>query len=45
MVVPTVALAATSIAIAAAAGPLYALCRRTAAELLDPRQYVEAVLG
>lgn len=45
MVVPTATLAAVSIAIAVAAGPLYRLCERAAAELLDRTGYVEAVLG
>jgi multicomponent Na+:H+ antiporter subunit D len=45
MVGPTATLAAVSIAIAVAAGPLYALCERTAAELLDRDGYVRAVLG
>ena len=45
MVAPTAALAAVSIAIAVAAGPLYRLCERAAAELLDRAGYVQAVLG
>lgn len=45
MVAPTIALAGLSLAIAFAAGPLYDLCRRAAAELLDRSQYVVAVLG
>jgi multicomponent Na+:H+ antiporter subunit D len=45
MVAPTVALATVSLAIAAAAGPLYGLCERAAAELLDREGYIRAVLG
>ena len=45
MVVPTAILAAVSIAIAVAAGPLYRLCERAAAELLDRAGYIQAVLG
>ncbi len=45
MIVPTVALVAVSLAIAVAAGPLYALTERAATDLLDPVGYVQAVLG
>ncbi len=45
MVSPTAALAAVSIAIAVAAGPLYRLCERAAGELLDRAGYIRAVLG
>jgi multicomponent Na+:H+ antiporter subunit D len=45
MVLPTVALAALSIAVAVAAGPLYDLSLRAAADLVDPGAYVRAVLG
>ena len=45
MVAPTAVLAAVSIAIAVAAGPLYRLCERAATELLDRAGYVQAVLG
>ena len=45
MVLPTAILAAVSIAIAVAAGPLYRLCERAAAEVLDRGGYVQAVLG
>jgi multicomponent Na+:H+ antiporter subunit D len=45
MVAPTATLAAVSIAIAVAAGPLYRLCERAATELLDRGGYVQAVLG
>jgi formate hydrogenlyase subunit 3/multisubunit Na+/H+ antiporter MnhD subunit len=38
-------LAAVSVAIAVAAGPLYRLCERAATELLDRSSYVQAVLG
>ena len=44
MVGPTIGLASVSIAIAIAAGPLYRLCERAAADLLDPIGYIEAVL-
>lgn len=45
MVLPTAALFALGLAVAGFAGPLYELCERTAGDLLDPRAYVEAVLG
>ena len=45
MVAPTAFLAAVSLAIAVAAGPLYGLCERTATELFDRAGYLEAVLG
>lgn len=45
MVAPTAALVAVSLAFAAAMGPLYALCQRAAADLLDPAGYIGAVLG
>ena len=38
-------LAVASLCVAAAAGPLYELSQRTAADLLDPAGYIEAVLG
>ena len=44
MIVPTAALMMLSIAIAVAAGPLYELCQRAAADLLDPTEYLRAVL-
>lgn len=44
MIGPTVALVGVSIAIAVCAGPLYDLCRRAAAELIDPSSYIRAVL-
>lgn len=44
MVVPAAVLVAVSLAIAVAAGPLYALSERTAGELLDPGTYVAKVL-
>jgi multicomponent Na+:H+ antiporter subunit D len=44
MIAPTVALAAASLAIAVAAGPLYELAQRTATDLLDPSAYRHAVL-
>jgi multicomponent Na+:H+ antiporter subunit D len=45
MVVPTAVLAALTIAIGVAAGPLYDLSERAAADLLDPSAYVTVVLG
>ncbi len=45
MVVPAATLAGVSLAIAVAAGPLYRLCERAAAALLDRSGYIEAVLG
>lgn len=45
MVGPSVALGVMGIGLAVAAGPLYELCQRAAADLLDPAQYVQAVLG
>jgi multicomponent Na+:H+ antiporter subunit D len=44
MVLPTAALVACSLAIAAAAGPLYALSERAARDLLDRDGYIEEVL-
>ena len=41
----TAALAVVSLAIAFAAGPLYDVAERAAADLLDPRGYIEAALG
>jgi multicomponent Na+:H+ antiporter subunit D len=45
MVGPTVALVACSLAVAAAAGPLYALCERAAADLLDRDAYLQEVIS
>ena len=45
MVVPTVVVVGATVAIGLAAGPLTALATRTAADLLDPRAYLDAVLG
>jgi multicomponent Na+:H+ antiporter subunit D len=45
MVVPTIALAVLSVAIAVAAGPLYDLSQRAAVDLLDTSAYTQAVLG
>jgi multicomponent Na+:H+ antiporter subunit D len=45
MVVPTIALAVLSVAIAIAAGPLYGLSQRAAVDLLDTSAYTQAVLG
>jgi hypothetical protein len=36
---------ACSLAIAAAAGPIYAISERTAQDLLDRQGYIEKVLG
>jgi multicomponent Na+:H+ antiporter subunit D len=45
MVVPAAVLVALTVAIGVAAGPLYDLSQRTAADLLDPAAYIEAVRG
>ena len=45
MTVPTVALVVCSLAVAAAAGPIYAFSHRTADDLLDPASYIAAVTG
>jgi multicomponent Na+:H+ antiporter subunit D len=45
MVAPTVVLTVITLAIAIAAGPLYRFSERAATELLDPTQYISAVLG
>ena len=45
MVVPTAVLFAAGIAVAVAAGPIYALCERAATELLDPSGLIAEVLG
>ena len=45
MVGATVALAGLSLAIAVAAGPLFELSERTAADLMDSGLYRRAVLG
>ncbi len=44
MITPTAILVVSSLAIAAAAGPIYAFSERTAAELLDPTGYVAEVI-
>jgi len=45
MVLPTAALAALTLGLGLAAGPLYDLSLRAAADLLDPQAYVTEVLG
>jgi hypothetical protein len=45
MVAPTCALVVCSLAIAAAAGPIYAFCERTGRDLIDHQSYLHAVLG
>ncbi len=45
MIGTTAALAALSIAIAVAGGPLYELSERAAQDLLDPTAYIRSVLG
>ena len=45
MVVPTAVLAAATLAIGLAAGPLYELSLRAATDLLDPAAYVSVVTG
>jgi multicomponent Na+:H+ antiporter subunit D len=42
---PVVALAAITVAVGLAAGPVFDLASRAAAQLADPSQYVRAVLG
>ena len=42
---PVAALAAVTVAVGLGAGPLFDLASRAAAQLADPGQYVEAVLG
>jgi multicomponent Na+:H+ antiporter subunit D len=44
MVIPAALLVVCSLAIAVAAGPLFSLSERTAADLLDPTRYVSEVL-
>ena len=44
MLVPTAVLAALTLAIGLGAGPLYDLSDRAAADLIDPYNYIEAVL-
>ena len=44
MVIPTAALVVCSLAVAAAAGPIYSLSERTARDLLDRNSYIESVL-
>jgi multicomponent Na+:H+ antiporter subunit D len=45
MVLPTAVLVVVGLAVAAAAGPLYALSERTARDLLDRDAYIDEVLG
>ncbi|HEX2119920.1 MAG TPA: Na+/H+ antiporter subunit D [Acidimicrobiales bacterium] len=45
MLLPTAAVVACSLAVAAAAGPLYSLSERTAEELLDRTAYIAEVRG
>jgi multicomponent Na+:H+ antiporter subunit D len=45
MVAATAALAAVSLAVVVAAGPLWEFSERAAADLLAPQRYVDAVLG
>ncbi len=45
MVVPSAALASLTVAIGFAAEPLFELASATANQLLDPKQYIDAVLG
>jgi multicomponent Na+:H+ antiporter subunit D len=45
MIVSTVALVGVGLAIAVAAGPLYALCERAAADLVRPGGYTSIVFG
>jgi multicomponent Na+:H+ antiporter subunit D len=45
MVTPTAVLVAATLAVAVAAGPLYSLSQRAAAELLDRQAYIDKVLA
>lgn len=45
MIVPAIALVLVGLALAAAAGPLYDLCQRAAADVIDPDGYRRTVLG
>jgi len=45
MVIPTTVLVACTLAVAAAAGPLYSLSERAARDIVDPDRYVVAVTG
>jgi multicomponent Na+:H+ antiporter subunit D len=42
---PAISLAAMTLAIGAAAGPLFELSRAAAEQLLNPQHYIQAVLG
>jgi multicomponent Na+:H+ antiporter subunit D len=42
---PVVALAAITVAVGLGAGPVFDLASRAAAQLVDPSQYIRAVLG
>jgi multicomponent Na+:H+ antiporter subunit D len=44
MVVPTMVLVACSLAVAAAAGPIYSFSERAARDLLDRQSYIDEVL-
>jgi multicomponent Na+:H+ antiporter subunit D len=45
MVAPTVVIVTCSLAIAVAAGPIYAFSERTGRDLLDRDTYIHEVLG
>ena len=45
LVAPTACIAAATVLLGVAAGPLFALAERAAAQLSDPSQYVRVVLG
>jgi multicomponent Na+:H+ antiporter subunit D len=45
MLVPIAGLAAVTLAISVAAGPLFELSLRASEQLLNPQTYVQAVLG
>lgn len=45
MVAATVVMVSVGVALAVCAGPVYALCERAAASVVDPDSYVRAVLG
>jgi multicomponent Na+:H+ antiporter subunit D len=45
MIIPTAVLVLAGVALAVFAGPFYAFVERAAADLLDPTDYLRAVLG
>jgi multicomponent Na+:H+ antiporter subunit D len=45
MLAPTGALIAVGLAMTVLAGPFFAYCERAADQVLDPGQYISAVMG